>query len=134
MAPFPLATGARLLGIHPKTLHHWLKAANVPVAPHPTAARSSCVAQEHLLEGAKRHSRPLPELSSAAWLEGQAMSGLGEEQAQLLPRACSSCGLAGRSSGRPAPAAFPGASPRRSSAAPTRRAHFGIPSRANRAL
>jgi hypothetical protein len=85
MATFPLATGARLLGIHPKTLHPWLKAANVPLAPHPTDARSRCVAQEHLLEVAKRHSRPLPELSSAPWLEGQAMSGLGEEQAQLLP-------------------------------------------------
>lgn|SRR3989442_9979697 len=85
MATFPLATGARLLGIHPKTLHHWLKAANVPLAPHPTDARIRCVAQEHLLEVAKLHSRSLSDLSSAPRLDGQARSGLGEEQAPLLP-------------------------------------------------
>ncbi len=39
MATLPLATGARLLGIHPKTLHHWLTQANVPLAAHPRDAR-----------------------------------------------------------------------------------------------
>lgn len=65
MVTFPVATGARMLGIHPKTLHHWLKEANMPVAPHPTDARITCVAEEHLLEVARRHARPLPDLAEA---------------------------------------------------------------------
>src|SRR2546427_649932 len=65
MVTFPVVTGARMLGIHPKTLHHWLKEAKLPVAPHPTDARITCVAEEHLLEVARRHARPLPDLASA---------------------------------------------------------------------
>ena len=63
MAILPVATGARLLGIHPKTLHHWLKEANLPLAAHPTDARIKCVAEEHLQEVARRHGRPLPDLA-----------------------------------------------------------------------
>ena len=59
MATFPLATGARLLGIHPKTLHHWLTQANLPLAAHPRDARIKCVEEEHLLEVARLHGRPL---------------------------------------------------------------------------
>jgi DNA-binding transcriptional MerR regulator len=65
MAMFPVATGARLLGIHPKTLHQWLKAAEFPLAAHPTDARLKCVAEDHLLELARRHGRPLPEVTEA---------------------------------------------------------------------
>lgn len=65
MAILPVATGARLLGLHPKTLHHWLKEANFPLAPHPTDARLKCVAEEYLLEVARRHGRPLAGLSAA---------------------------------------------------------------------
>jgi hypothetical protein len=54
-----------MLGIHPKTLHHWLTAANLPLAPHPNDARIKCVVQEHLLEVAKRHGRPLLDLAEA---------------------------------------------------------------------
>jgi transposase-like protein len=36
MTLLPVADSARLLGIHPKTLHHWLKEANRPLATHPT--------------------------------------------------------------------------------------------------
>jgi hypothetical protein len=89
MATFPVATGARLLGIHPKTLHHWLKAAEFPLAAHPTDARLKCVAEEHLLELARQHGRPLPDLSSAPALDGYAASGLGEEQAKPLPAVAS---------------------------------------------
>lgn len=85
MATFPVATGARLLGIHPKTLHHWLKAAEFPLAAHPTDARLKCVAEEHLLELAKQHGRPLPALSSAPALDSYAASSLAEEQAKPLP-------------------------------------------------
>ena len=60
MATLPLATGARLLGIHPKTLHHWLTQANVPLAAHPRDARIKCVEEDHLLEVARLHGRPLP--------------------------------------------------------------------------
>ena len=60
MATRPLGTGARLLGIHPKTLHHWLTQANVPLAAHPRDARIKCVEEEHLLEVARLHGRSLP--------------------------------------------------------------------------
>ncbi len=40
-----VADGARLLGIHPKTLCHWLKEANLPLVPHPTDARIKCVTE-----------------------------------------------------------------------------------------
>jgi hypothetical protein len=59
MTLLPVADGARLLGIHPKTLHHWLKEAHVPLAAHPTDARSKCVAEEHLQQVASLHGRPL---------------------------------------------------------------------------
>jgi hypothetical protein len=59
MATLPVATGARLLGIHPKTLHHWLTQANLPLAAHPRDARIKCVEEEHLLEVARLHGRPL---------------------------------------------------------------------------
>jgi hypothetical protein len=59
MALLPVADGARLLGIHPKTLHHWLKEAHVPLAAHPTDARITCVTEEHLQQVASLHGRPL---------------------------------------------------------------------------
>jgi hypothetical protein len=85
MATFPVATGARLLGIHPKTLHHWLKAAAFPLVAHPTDARLRCVAEEHLLALAKQHGRPLPALSSVPALESDVASSVAEEQAKPLP-------------------------------------------------
>ncbi len=60
MALLPVADGARLLGIHPKTLHHWLKEAKMPLAIHPTDARIKCVSQEHLQQVASLHDRSLP--------------------------------------------------------------------------
>jgi hypothetical protein len=68
MATVSISMGARLLGIHPKTLHHWLAEAHLPLAPHPSDARINCVREEHLQEVARRHSRPLPELPSACLL------------------------------------------------------------------
>jgi DNA-binding transcriptional MerR regulator len=59
MTLLPVADGARLLGIHPKTLHHWLKEAHVPLAAHPTDARITCVTEEHLHQVASLHGRPL---------------------------------------------------------------------------
>jgi hypothetical protein len=72
MTLLPLADGARLLGIHPKTLGQWLKTAHLPLAVHPTDARIRCVAREHLQEMARRHGRPLPELSAAEGAPGLA--------------------------------------------------------------
>jgi DNA-binding transcriptional MerR regulator len=68
MTLLPVADGARLLGIHPKTLHHWLKEANMPLATHPTDARIKCVTEEHLHQVANLHNRPLqaPGLLDAA--------------------------------------------------------------------
>jgi len=68
MALLPVADGARLLGIHPKTLHHWLKEVNMPLAIHPTDARIKCVSEEHLQQVASLHGRSLqsPVLLDAA--------------------------------------------------------------------
>src|SRR5258707_1386679 len=66
MATVPLALGARMLGIHPKTLHSWLTQANLSLLTHPTDARIKCVAEEHLLEVARRHNRPLLDLPSSS--------------------------------------------------------------------
>ncbi len=55
MTTFPVADGARMLGIHPKTLHHWLTQANVPCAAHPTDAHIKCLTEEHLQEVARLH-------------------------------------------------------------------------------
>jgi hypothetical protein len=60
MITLPIADGARLLGIHPKTLHHWLKQAQVPLVAHPTDARISCVEWERIQQVASLHGRPLP--------------------------------------------------------------------------
>jgi DNA-binding transcriptional MerR regulator len=59
MTLLPVADGARLLGIHPKTLHHWLKEANIPLGTHPTDARIKCMTEEHLQQIAGLHGRPL---------------------------------------------------------------------------
>lgn len=75
MATVPVATGARLLGIHPKTLRHWLTTAHLPLVPHPTDARIRCVAEAALLEVASLHSRPLPELSAGTTLETDKVAG-----------------------------------------------------------
>src|SRR5438552_7319941 len=84
MATFPLVTCAQMLGIHPKTLHHWLKEAHLPLSPHPTDARIKCVAEEHLLEVAKRHGRPLPVLPVLPKRSGQSVSDEQQEQAASL--------------------------------------------------
>jgi DNA-binding transcriptional MerR regulator len=59
MALLPVADGARLLGVHPKTLHHWLQQANVPFTTHPTDARMKCVREEQIQQVAALHRRPL---------------------------------------------------------------------------
>jgi hypothetical protein len=88
MATFPVATGAHLLGIHPKTLHHWLKAAEFPLAAHPTDARLKCVAEEYLLELARRHGRPLPDLAEAPGSREEQARSLPANEAALAPSAC----------------------------------------------
>lgn len=59
MTTLPLADGAQMLGIHPKTLRHWLKQAQLPLAAHPMDARIKCVTMEHLQQVARLHGRPL---------------------------------------------------------------------------
>jgi hypothetical protein len=65
MTLLPLTTCAQMLGIHPKTLHSWLKEADLPLALYPTDARIKCLEEQHLQEVARRHDRSLPELSCA---------------------------------------------------------------------
>jgi hypothetical protein len=59
MTTLPLAQGARLLGIHPKTLRHWLKQSHLPLVPHPGDARIKCVTQDHLQQVASLYGRQL---------------------------------------------------------------------------
>jgi hypothetical protein len=87
MATVPLATGARLLGIHPKTLCHWLTTAHLALVAHPTDARIRCVAQAALLEVASLHRRPLPHLSAGATPEQDTVSGGAAESAHGAPSA-----------------------------------------------
>ncbi len=51
MVPLPLADCARMLGIHPKTLHHWLTQAPVPFTAHARDARIKCVTVDQLKPG-----------------------------------------------------------------------------------
>jgi len=48
-----------MLGIHPKTLQHWLKHADLPLVAHPKDARIKCLSMEHLERLAALHDRPL---------------------------------------------------------------------------
>lgn len=82
MATVSIATGAHLLGIHPKTLHHWLAEANFPLAAHPTDARIKCVGEQDLQEVARRHGRPLPDLPPALVLNACSVPSSRAEQAQ----------------------------------------------------
>ncbi len=59
MFTLSLADGARLLGVHPKTLGHWLKHANIPLAAHPGDARIKCVTEQGLQQVASLHGRLL---------------------------------------------------------------------------
>ena len=81
MATLPVADCARLLGIHPKTLHHWLTQANVPVATHPMDARVKCVAEEHLQQVARMHGRPLQPPASSTLPQGACARGSSQGQA-----------------------------------------------------
>jgi DNA-binding transcriptional MerR regulator len=74
MSALPLADGARLLGIHPKTLHHWLKEANVPFTAHPSDARIKCVTEHHLQQVARLHSRPFQASVSPPLVPSQAQT------------------------------------------------------------
>lgn len=83
MTLLSVADGARLLGIHPKTLCHWLKTAHLPLAAHPTDARIRCVAQADLLEVARQHRRPLPDLSAAPASDAEGAPGFAAAAVQL---------------------------------------------------
>ncbi len=87
MTTVPVATGARLLGIHPKTLRHWLTTAHLPVVAHPTDARIRCVTEAALLEVASLHSRPLPKLSAGTTLETDRVAGEAAASTHSAPAA-----------------------------------------------
>jgi DNA-binding transcriptional MerR regulator len=88
MALLPVADGARLLGVHPKTLHHWLQQANVPFTTHPSDARMKCVTEEQIQQVAALHRRPLcsPATTGPVMPKAQALLTPGHQQtAQGLP-------------------------------------------------
>lgn len=59
MTLLPLADSARLLGIHPKTLCHWLKQAHITLVSHPADGRIKGVMVQDLQRVAQLHGRPL---------------------------------------------------------------------------
>jgi len=61
MTLLPLTDCCLLLGIDPKTLRLWLKAAHLSPTVHPGDARLKCLTQPHLHHLATLHGRLLPE-------------------------------------------------------------------------
>ena len=61
MSLLPFADGARLLGIHPKTLRQWLKQDALELSPHPRDARVKCLTLSQLRHLADLHGRQLPQ-------------------------------------------------------------------------
>jgi hypothetical protein len=68
-------------------LHRWLKAAEFPLAAHPTDARLKCVAEDHLRELARRHSRPLPPGAEVLTSPEDPTGSLPTHEASLAPLA-----------------------------------------------
>ncbi len=61
MTLVPLTECCLRLGVDPKTLRLWLKAAQLSCCLHPTDARLKCLTLAQLQQLAKLHGRPLPE-------------------------------------------------------------------------
>lgn len=61
MTLFPLSECCLHLGVDPKTLRCWLKAAQLAACLHPTDARVKCLTSEQLAHVAHLHDRRLPE-------------------------------------------------------------------------
>lgn len=59
LVPFPDC--CLLLGVDPKTLRLWLRAAQLGFTPHPTDARLKCLAPSQLRHLAALHGRFLPD-------------------------------------------------------------------------
>ena len=60
MTLLPFADGCLWLGVDPKTLRLWLKAANLSCCLHPTDARLKCLTPSQLQHLAELHGRCLP--------------------------------------------------------------------------
>jgi hypothetical protein len=65
MTLVPLTTCCLSLGVDPKTLRLWLKAAQLACTPHPGDARLKCLTLQELEQIAQFHGRPLPSLVPA---------------------------------------------------------------------
>jgi hypothetical protein len=102
MTILPVADSARRLGIHPKTLHHWLKEAHVPLAIHPTDARMKCVTEEQLQQVARLHGRPLLSAASSPPLD-TASASLVTPQAIIQPSQINEVEPASTASSLPTP-------------------------------
>lgn len=59
MTIIPQNECCQMLGIHPKTLRHWLAHAQMPFTTHPTDARLRCLTQAQVQQLAALHGRPL---------------------------------------------------------------------------
>ncbi len=59
MTPIAQMDCCTMLGITPKTLHNWLRHANMQFSPHPTDARLKCLLFEQVQQLAALHARPL---------------------------------------------------------------------------
>lgn len=59
MTIIPQTECCLMLGIHPKTLRHWLSHAQMQFTTHPTDARLKCLTQVQVQQLAALHGRPL---------------------------------------------------------------------------
>ncbi len=87
MTLVPLTDCCAMLGIDAKTLRHWLRQANLELAPHPKDARLKCLTMQQVQQVAMLHVRPLPSPVSAPSALAEAAPGQPESEAQLLEAA-----------------------------------------------
>ncbi len=105
MTILPLADCSRMLGIHPKTLHHWLTQAQMPLHPHPTDARLKCLTWEQVQHLAALHARPLPSPATAGPALPEGAPAQASSERQATPS------LSGEGAHLPDPHPFPPAFP-----------------------
>ena len=74
MTLVPLNECCLRLGIDPKTLRLWLKAAHLSCCLHPTDARLKCLTLAQLQQLARLHGRPLPSSLPSTAQEAQAQT------------------------------------------------------------
>jgi hypothetical protein len=91
MTLIPFTDCCTMLGIDPKTLRKWARAAKMSFVAHPSDARSTCLSLEHVQQLALLHARSLPpqpdplDPASTTQTQGMLPESPGEQSAHLVP-------------------------------------------------